>query len=78
MNAFSKDYIPEISWHRHDVGVRYSSNASRGAAVEASKIRLKGSRAGSIKMMDIPSRDSINTETTKQSDKTDKIRRGGR
>jgi hypothetical protein len=78
MNAFSKDYIPQISWHRHDIGVRYSPNGSRGAAVEASKIRLNGSLAGSVKMMDIPSRDSINTETIKQSDKTDKIRRGGR
>jgi hypothetical protein len=33
---------------------------------------------GVIPMVDIPPRGSINTETTRQSDKTDMIRRGGR
>ena len=78
MNAFSQDYKPELTWKGHDKSLKYAPSGSKGAAVPSAQIKLTGSLTGGPKLMPIPSRDSINTDTTKQRDRTDMIRRGGR
>ena len=76
MNAFS-GYVPQLSWSGHDKGHQQSISGTKGAAALASKIKLPGSLNGKVLMMDIPSRDSINTQKKLQRDRSDMIKRGG-
>jgi hypothetical protein len=76
MNAFI-DYKPELSWKGHDKSLRFSNLGAKGAAMTSAQIKLSGSLTGGIKLMPIPSRDSINTVKTLQCDRTDMIKRGG-
>jgi hypothetical protein len=76
MNAFSPKYQPQIKWDKHDTS-KVSRNGQKSRAKASNQIALPGSRRGVIPMTDIPARESINTETTAQRDRTDKIRRGG-
>jgi hypothetical protein len=74
MNAFT-NYKPQLTWHKHDTS-KSSKSGAMGASIRSAQIALPGSGTNPVRMMDIPSRDSINTETTKPTDKTAKIRRG--
>jgi hypothetical protein len=76
VNAFT-GYKPQLSWNKHDTS-NWSTNGAKGAARVSARLYLPGSGTTGVKMMDIPNRDSINTETTRPADKTAKIRRGGR
>jgi hypothetical protein len=78
MNAFSKNYEPQLTWKDHDKSLKYAPAGAKGAAMTSAQVKLPGSLTGGPKLMPIPSRDSINTDTTKQRDRTDMIRRGGR
>jgi len=79
MNVFT-DYTPQLSWQGHDKHIKGALGGTKAAAMQSAKITLPGSLKvqGRPLMMDIPSRDSINTSTTKQRDRTDMIKRGGR
>jgi len=77
MNAFSKNYEPQLSWSKHDTS-KLRANGTKGAEKCEARMTLPGSLRGAIPLIDIPSRDSINTVKTSQRDKTDMIRRGGR
>jgi hypothetical protein len=77
MNAFSENYEPQINWRKHDTS-NVSRNGQKAASQKSARFSLPGSLRGVIPMIDIPSRQSINTDTTAQRDRTDKIRRGGR
>jgi hypothetical protein len=60
MNAFT-DYQPQLTWGKHDTS-RLSKGGSKGAAGYG--ISIHSSSKKIIPLMDIPSRDSINTEQT--------------
>lgn len=77
MNVFT-DYTPQLSWKKHDIGLKLSLNGTKGAEKREARMMLPGSLRGAIPLIDIPSRDSINIVKTSQRDKTDMIRRGGR
>jgi hypothetical protein len=77
MNVFT-DYTPQLSWQGHDKHVKSALGGTKAAAMQSAKITLPGSLKGGVLMMDIPSRNSINTSTIKQRDRTDMIKRGGR
>lgn len=77
MNAFT-NYKPQLSWQGHDTSLKCGMAGAKAAAMESAKISLPGSLKGGVLMMDVPSRDSINTSTIKQRDRTDMIKRGGR
>lgn len=72
------NYKPQLSWRGHDLSLKRGMAGSKAAAMESAQIALPGSLKGGVLMMDVPSRDSINTITTKQCDRTDMIKRGGR
>ena len=76
MNAFV-NYEPQLSWKKHDT-TSMRQNGTKGAEKREARMTLPGSLRGAIPLIDIPSRDSINTVKTSQRDKTDMIRRGGR
>ena len=66
MNAFT-NYEPQIKWKGIDTPIKRGLSDARAAARKANK-----------PMIDLPPLGSINTDETRQSDKTDMIRRGGR
>lgn len=68
------NYTPQISWQGHDTHLKRGISGTKAAAMQSAKIKLPGSLNGTIVMMDVPSRDSINTETRKASDKNAAIR----
>jgi hypothetical protein len=72
-NAFT-NYTPQLSWHDLNTG-----NQSRAGQVASSRmhsrLHLPGSATGKIPMTPVPSRDSINTETRTQAEKSAVIRR---
>lgn len=76
MNAFSKNYEPQLTWKRHDTS-KMSKAGQKGSQQPTARLSLPGSRRGVIPLIDIPSRDSINTVKTSQRDRTDMIKRGG-
>jgi hypothetical protein len=71
------NYTPQISWKCHDTSMKRGLAGAKAAAMESAKITLPGSLKGGVLMMDIPSRDSINTDTRKPADKRSAIMRGG-
>lgn len=73
MNAF-QGYEPQLKWSDLGRNAQNSRNGTKGTEPDSAQIALKGSRKG--RLMDIPSRDSINTETTKPADKQHKIKKG--
>ena len=72
-----KNYTPQLSWQGHDKHIKGALGGTKAGALQSAKIKLPGSLNGVIVLMDVPSIDSINTVTTKQSDRTDMIKRGG-
>jgi hypothetical protein len=75
MNAFS-NYKPELSWSKHDTS-KMRDNGTKGAEKREARMTLPGSLRGAIPLIDIPSRDSINTETTSGADKRHALMKGG-
>ena len=75
MNAFTS-YEPQLSWKGHDNMLKRAMAGTKGAATKAAKIKLPGSLDGEVLMMDVPSRDIINTDKTRPADKTAKIKKG--
>lgn len=77
MNAFT-NYEPVLSWRNHDTSTKRALASVLSSQKDSAQIKLPGSLNNKIQMMGIPSRHSINTDTTKQKDRTDMIKRGGR
>lgn len=73
------NYTPQLSWQGHDKHLKSALGGTKAAAMQSAKITLPGSLKvqGRPLMMDIPSRDSINTDTRKPADKRAAITRGG-
>ena len=73
-NAFC-GYKPQLNWQGHDKGVGYSARATK-TAVQAKRLALPGSVYREGRLIDIPSRDSVNTEQRTGAEKTAQILRG--
>ena len=73
-NAFS-GYTPQLSWQGHDKCVKYSVRATK-IAIDAKRLALPGSVYREGRLIDIPSRDSVNTEQRTGAEKTAQILRG--
>lgn len=68
------NYKPQLSWRGHDISLKRGMAGAKAAAMESAKITLTGSLKGGVLMMDVPSLDSINTDTRKPADKSAAIR----